>query len=169
MDLGGDGRRRRVVVQDDIDNAPGWLGNRHLKLCSPAQIQCAQERLDHRRLEAVVDSRPRTGEVAQAQIGAKGHADRDQDFGARVGLPGLDPAEMGGVDPRGSAESGNGDVRIESHLPDVLACLSVEAGQATTGLTSDLCGRGHGRHPCHESGRPLSASYAAGGDLSGSQ
>ena len=104
-----------------------------------------------------MDSRPRAWEVPQAQIGAQGDADCDQDLGAGAGEPGLDSAEMGRVDPRGPAESGNGYVRIESHAPDVLAGLGVDAPQVTAGLASDLSWRGV--HHCHESRQPLSAGH----------
>src|SRR4030067_892598 len=96
----------------------------------PARVQRTEERLDHRRLDAVVNSGAVAGEVAEAQIGADGDADRNEDLGARAGLPGLNPAEIRCIDPGRAAQRRDGDVRVETHPPEVLARGGDEGAEA---------------------------------------
>jgi len=138
LDLGSDDDSGSRVPQDGVDDAACGLRDRDLQIRPPARVQRTEERLDHRRLDAVVNSGAVAGEVAEAQIGADGDADRNEDLGARAGLPGLNPAEIRCIDPGRAAQRRDGDVRVETHPPDVLARVEIEAPKAASGFTSDL-------------------------------
>jgi hypothetical protein len=57
LDFGRDVELRRGVAEDDIDDAANRLHDRHLELGPPPRMQRAEERLDHRGLKPIVDSR----------------------------------------------------------------------------------------------------------------
>jgi hypothetical protein len=60
---------------------------------------------------------------------------------ARIRGAGFDPADVGVVDPGGSTQLRDRDVRIEAEGVEVLAGLHPESAKAALGFASDLGSR----------------------------
>lgn len=96
--------RSLSVHQNDVDDTSRGVDDRDLKLDTPSRVQCSEEGFDHRRLESVVQTRPGTREVSNAEIRSKRDADRRQDLDTRVSSACLDPRQMRLVDPGGGRD-----------------------------------------------------------------
>jgi len=129
------------VVEHEIDDPASGPRDDHLELRTPPRVQLADDLLQHRCLEPVVDPWAGSGEVPDAEIGTKGNANRDEYLEARVGQAGLDPPEVGGIDPDGPAQLGPGHVGIEPKAPDVLTRVGPDASRLPRGFAVDRGGR----------------------------
>ena len=81
-----------VVRKHHVDHAAARVCHRDLerKRCHRGSSR-AEQRLDHRRLESIVEAWTGAREVTDAEVGAERDADRRQDLEARTALAGLDP------------------------------------------------------------------------------
>jgi hypothetical protein len=77
-------------------------------------MRLSQERLDHRRLEAVANAGPRAGKQPDADIGAKHARERGKDRQARLGNPALDFGEVTRCDICSAGKTAQREAGIEA-------------------------------------------------------
>src|SRR4029079_16204205 len=94
---------------DEAASPPGG----DLELSRPARVQHLDERLEHRRLEPIVDTRPGAGEESDPEAGTKGARDRLEQVEARWAHPLLDPGKVRRIDIHEVCEHRQRDAGIE--------------------------------------------------------
>ncbi len=100
----------------------------------PPGIDDVQEGLEHRRLEPVEEAWTYAGEVPEAQVGAERNTDRDEHFETRADQRGLDPGQVGVMDPDDRGQLAEGQARVESQPADLLTDPEVQAPKSTSGF-----------------------------------
>jgi hypothetical protein len=82
-------------------------------------MHVAQERLDHRRLESIVDAGTRACIEPQAEVRTQGYADSCQSRDARLDLTRFDPRQERMMKTRHHAEFSNRDASVEPQSADL--------------------------------------------------
>jgi hypothetical protein len=99
---------------DRVDDSPDRPLDGHLDESLPRWMRLPQERLDHRRLEAVPNARTRARKQPDADIGAEHAGESGKDREARLRNPAFDFGEMTRRDVRSAGKSAQGEARIEA-------------------------------------------------------
>ena len=117
------------VGEDEVDETPDGPMYRDFREPGPPWMDRPQQRLDHRRLQVVSDSRPHARLDPETQSAAECMRDGDQDLDARLGLTCLDPAQVSLADACRCRQARLADARIIVETSDL---TSNRASQLTS-------------------------------------
>ena len=134
LNLGSDRHRRDAIDQCGVDDAAHWMGDRNFETYGPAWVQASDQRLDHRCLESIHESRTGPCEEANAQVGAQGNPDRGQHLHAGCGNSILDAGEMRTVNADHSPEFRQREATIEPQAADLVSDVDVKATNTSVRL-----------------------------------